>query len=246
MESQTDRTTAAEASSTSGGEALLASPRHTVILLLILAAVTLAGVTLTRGRAPGTGAGVSSRVPLYLSIAVGEWALVYYVWVALKHRSLSLRELIRPRGSTVRAWAIDLLIAGVFWGAARIVLLGVGSALGISTRPQSVQTLLPRTTPEIVTFLFLAVTAGFCEEVVYRGYLQRQFTVLLRNPWLAIVAQALIFGLSHAYQGIRLVAVIFVYGTLFGLLAALAKSLRPGILAHAWQDIFSGVLSMRL
>ena len=56
------------------------------------------------------------------------------------------------------------------------------------------------------------------------------------------LGQAAIFGLSHGYQGAKPMLVIAVYGLLFGLLAQLRGSLRPGMIAHAWQDVFSGVL----
>jgi hypothetical protein len=86
----------------------------------------------------------------------------------------------------------------------------------------------------------VSVSAGICEEIVYRGYLQRQFLALSRNFVIAILAQALIFGIGHAYQGAKQVVVITVLGLLFALLASWRKSLRPGIISHAWADIFSG------
>ena len=86
----------------------------------------------------------------------------------------------------------------------------------------------------------VSVSAGICEEIVYRGYLQRQFLALTRSSIVAVLAQAVIFGLGHAYQGAKQVVVITVLGLLYGLLAWWRKSLRPGILAHAWSDIFGG------
>jgi hypothetical protein len=38
-------------------------------------------------------------------------------------------------------------------------------------------------------------------------------------------------------------ALIFVYGAMFGFLALWRKSLRPGMMVHAWHDAFSGRLS---
>jgi len=35
---------------------------------------------------------------------------------------------------------------------------------------------------------------------------------------------------------------IFIYGAMFGTLAILRKSLRPGMMAHAWHDSFEGVI----
>jgi len=35
---------------------------------------------------------------------------------------------------------------------------------------------------------------------------------------------------------------IFIYGAMFGLLAMWRKSLRPGMMAHAWHDAFQGIV----
>jgi hypothetical protein len=57
-----------------------------------------------------------------------------------------------------------------------------------------------------------------------------------------MLASAAVFGLSHAYEGHQRMLLIFVYGAMFGTLAILRKSLRPGMMAHAWHDSFEGVL----
>jgi membrane protease YdiL (CAAX protease family) len=59
----------------------------------------------------------------------------------------------------------------------------------------------------------------------------------------ALVLQAVIFGVSHGYQGWKQVVIISVLGLLFGLLAHWRKSLVPGMAAHAWADIYSGLLN---
>jgi membrane protease YdiL (CAAX protease family) len=89
--------------------------------------------------------------------------------------------------------------------------------------------------------VLLAVCAGFCEEIIFRGYLQRQFTAWTGNVWAGVVLQAIVFGAGHIYQGYKGVIVISVYGAMFGVLAALRKSLRPGIMQHCAQDSFSGI-----
>jgi membrane protease YdiL (CAAX protease family) len=88
----------------------------------------------------------------------------------------------------------------------------------------------------------MSVIAGFVEEIVFRGYFQTQFGILLRNVWLGMFLSAAVFGLSHAYEGRQRMLLIFVYGAMFGTLAILRKSLRPGMMAHAWHDSFEGVL----
>ncbi|MBZ5510084.1 MAG: CPBP family intramembrane metalloprotease [Acidobacteriia bacterium] len=87
----------------------------------------------------------------------------------------------------------------------------------------------------------LSATAGFCEEIMFRGYLQKQFLAATRSTAAAIVLQAVIFGIAHAYQGGRRIILIAVYGALFGMLAAWRKSLRPGMIQHTLQDSVSGI-----
>jgi CAAX protease family protein len=87
------------------------------------------------------------------------------------------------------------------------------------------------------------VTAGFCEELIYRGYLQRQFTVFTHTVIGGILLQAIVFALSHAYQGWNYVVLIAVLAGMLGVLAHWRKSLRPGMIAHALQDGISGIVA---
>jgi membrane protease YdiL (CAAX protease family) len=102
--------------------------------------------------------------------------------------------------------------------------------------------MLPSSGAEVGLFLMLAATAGFCEELIYRGYLRRQFAALTHAAVGAIVLQALAFGASHEYQGWKFMLIIAVFGSLFGLLAHWRCSLRPGIFAHIVQDGMGGLV----
>jgi hypothetical protein len=90
--------------------------------------------------------------------------------------------------------------------------------------------------------VLVAASAGVCEEIVFRGYLQKQFLALCQNAALAILLQAAVFGVPHVYQGVRVAAMSALYGVLFGVLALWRRSLRPGILAHTWSDIAARLL----
>ena len=108
--------------------------------------------------------------------------------------------------------------------------------------PKAVENMLPRGGAEIAVWILLSLSAGFCEEVVYRGYLQRQLQALTGSGLAAVALQAVIFGVSHGYQGVRNVLFITVYGALFGALALWRRSLKPGMILHAWTDIFGGLI----
>jgi membrane protease YdiL (CAAX protease family) len=102
--------------------------------------------------------------------------------------------------------------------------------------------LAPANGEEIAAWTLLCLLAGFVEEVVFRGYLQRQFISWARGGvGVAVFASAVLFGAAHAYQGVRGMALIAVFGALFSLLALYRRSLRAGIFAHTWHDLITGL-----
>jgi uncharacterized protein len=99
--------------------------------------------------------------------------------------------------------------------------------------------LLPRTAGERRLFTLVGVTAGVCEEWLYRGFFLAVVAALaggLPTPVLVAVA-ALAFGLAHAYQG---VAGVLTTGVLGGVLAGLyldTGSLLLPVLLHVLIDL---------
>jgi hypothetical protein len=131
-------------------------------------------------------------------------------------------------------------VAAIFW----LIVVGVVAGLAFLLRFSGVEAakfLLPKTLVEVALWIPLSATAGFCEELIFRGYLQRQFLALTGNAAAAVVLQGIVFGTTHLYQGVKGVLVISVYGMLFGILAVMRKSLRPGMIQHGAQDAISGV-----
>jgi membrane protease YdiL (CAAX protease family) len=82
------------------------------------------------------------------------------------------------------------------------------------------------------------------EQLAFRGYLQKQIQAFTGSTMWAIVIQAMIFGVGHLYEGVAQAGRIMLFGILFGLLAVWRRNLRPGMMAHAWTDIF-GVIILR-
>jgi len=124
-----------------------------------------------------------------------------------------------------------VLWEGTAYGVAR--LLGPDSA-------KTVDSLLPQTLLEILLWVATSITAGICEEMVFRGYAQRQLQALSGSVMVAVLGQGLVFGLFHSYQGWKNVIVISVLGVLYGTLAAWRGNLRANIVAHAWTDVWEG------
>jgi membrane protease YdiL (CAAX protease family) len=170
-----------------------------------------------------------------------EWGLLFYVWRAgLRRGGTTLGELIGGRWSSRREFARDAGLAVVLCAGAMIVMSGMERLLGHG-HDASIQGFLPRRAVEVALWVLLSLSAGFVEEVVFRGYFQRQFEAWTRSPLLALLLQAALFAVSHGYQGALACAKIAVFGGLFGLVALWRRSLRPGMIAHALTDIVGGI-----
>ena len=225
----------------------LVAPRwHTVLLVALFLALALGGALFQR-EAHSQSGGLQQHphvVPLYLSLIAMEWGLFFYVWKGgLRRSGTKLRELIGGRWRSPRDVAVDASLALGLWTVWMIVDKGWDRWVGPS-HAASIQTFLPRRAIEILLWVGVSVSAGICEELVFRGYFQRQFEVFTRRRWIALFLQAGLFGISHGYQGLEACAKIAIFGALYGLLALWRRSLRPGMIAHSGGDILSGIFGI--
>lgn len=99
--------------------------------------------------------------------------------------------------------------------------------------------LLPRTTAERRLFTVVGVTAGICEEWLYRGFFLAVVAAVAGGPptGVLVAVAAVAFGLAHAYQG---VVGIVTTGLLGGVMAAVylqTGSLLLPVLLHALIDL---------
>ncbi len=92
----------------------------------------------------------------------------------------------------------------------------------------------------VTAWIALSISAGICEEIVFRGYLQRQLALMTGNVGLAILLQAILFGIGHAYEGLSSVVAIVLHGLFLGMLAQWRGNIRAGIIEHAGWDILAG------
>jgi hypothetical protein len=102
--------------------------------------------------------------------------------------------------------------------------------------------LAPGSILEAGLWILLCIMAAFTEEIVFRGYLQRQFTAWGRGAVaVGVVFSALLFGCAHGYQGVRNMVLLSIFGAFFSILTIVRRNIRAGIFAHAWQDIVAGL-----
>jgi uncharacterized protein len=105
--------------------------------------------------------------------------------------------------------------------------------------------LLPGSPIEFLPYSALAITAGICEEFVFRGFAMGALARAGWNVILIVIFTSALFGLAHAYQGRG-----GIFGTaLLGLLFAIGRlayhSVVPVVVWHAVLDIVAGVAGAR-
>lgn len=109
---------------------------------------------------------------------------------------------------------------------------------------------LPRNNKEFAHFTFAALTAGVCEEIIFRAFLINYLLAFsghtLIGEFSAIILPALLFSVVHIYQGHKAVLKILLAGILFGLIYYLSGSLLIVMLLHFLLDMISAYVGMRL
>jgi len=216
----------------------VASRIHTIGLLIIIAAWAWFGVITAAKLRANAG---PSLIVFYWRAAIFEWLIVAYVVAGVRRQGGSLRELIGGSWGRARDFWRDLLAGLLFWIEALLCLGALRYALQVNRGVDAVRFVAPQSKAEMISWVFVSLTAGFCEETIFRGYLQRQFLAWSGKPSLGILLSAVVFGLIHAYQGAKQALIIGVFGALFGILAYRRRSLRPGIMVHAWHDTIFGL-----
>lgn len=228
---------------------LLAPWWHTLILVSFLLFLSISQAHRLSGAVEHRG-----RLPLYISTMAVDWVMVAFIWLGIRRRGIRLRDLVGGRWKSLEAFLLDIAIAFGFWIVSLAVLAGMRIALGqlsfneaknveqAKEIAHNLEFLAPHGLREMIFFAALAITAGFCEELIFRGYLQKQFHAAAGNALVGILAQAFLFGAVHGYQGFKSMVVIAVWGALFGALAFWRRSLRPGMITHGGQDLAAGLL----
>ena len=235
----------------------LAPVWHTVVLVVGIGLLSYAGAR----RFAGDHAQVN-RIQTYAFTIATEVLMLGWVYLGLRIQKVPFRSIFGDVSGGTRALGIDLGSAAVFWFGSLIVLGSINATWTVidavvhhrqifpNGRPDAAQehilriltALAPATASEIAAWILVCVMAGFTEEVVFRGYLQRQFTAWGHGVLsIGVVFSALAFGCAHGYQGVRYMVLLSIFGALFSLLAIFRSNIRAGIFAHAWQDIVAGL-----
>jgi membrane protease YdiL (CAAX protease family) len=170
----------------------------------------------------------------WCSIALLHWCSVALIIMLLKRKGAGLKDI----GLVQTPFRIALMIAiPVLIGGTLIMLRKMGIDHG-SKAPEVVS---PITMEERWFWIFMSFTAGFCEELVYRGFAIRSLQGLNLRTVIAILIATLSFVLMHGVSVLTPVpfVIIYVAGLFFSALFVWRRSLIPGIFLHTLFDLMS-------
>ncbi len=214
----------------------IASPWHTFAVLAAIFAQSIRAYL----RADAMRSDLHlDRIKLYERTILVEWLMFGLVLVGLWLYGSSPLAVVGERWRSLKDFLRDMGIGFLFL----ITTIAITSLFG-HDKPadRAISFLLPQSKTEIALWILVSLSAGICEEAVYRGYLQKQFAAFTRSVPIGIVVSALLFASAHSYQGLKRATSIALLGIMAGVLAHWRGTTRPGMSAHALQDTLGGLI----
>jgi membrane protease YdiL (CAAX protease family) len=188
------------------------------------------------------------RIALYLSTIAFQWiAVAIAAWRAWAH-GYTLVEMGLGTGpnlfrSVVAGVLGTLLLAGLHWmNFRRMGRLEDRLPARVKTMAARI---LPQSKSERTPFLALALTAGCCEEFLYRGFAMAAFARAGFPIWASVVVSSVLFGAAHLYQGRGGLIGTGILGLIFGAFRAFTGSILPVSAWHAAIDVVAGIAGPR-
>jgi membrane protease YdiL (CAAX protease family) len=190
-----------------------------------------------------------ARARAYLQTILWQWVLAagaLALWIAYG-RDWSELGFVSPLGW--RLWlsiALTALAVLVLMAQWRSIVAATGEKRDRYLQPlgaqmELVKHLLPHDAREWRRFLAVAVTAGICEELLYRAYLIWFLNAFI-GLWGAAIVSTIIFAAAHLYQGPRAAVTIIFVGAALTALYLLSRSIWLPILVHAVIDLTNGAI----
>jgi membrane protease YdiL (CAAX protease family) len=191
--------------------------------------------------------GPQERISLYVSTILFQWIAVAIAGWRAWARGYSAAQLGLPGAGGGRV-LIAAVVGAALLGSLQWLNLRRMGRLPEATRGRLqalAERILPQSPSERVAFFALAVTAGICEEFLYRGFAMAALGRTGLPSWGVIVLSSVLFGLAHLYQGRGGLMGTMILGLLFGSTRAAFGNLIPVIVWHAAVDLVAGIAGPR-
>jgi len=129
-----------------------------------------------------------------------------------------------------------------------LYLLGIGASIvskipvlfGLHDNRQIMLHAVAVVNKSMPLLIFSAITAGFTEELIFRGYLVPRLELLFKNRHMPVIVSSLMFGLVHfRYQSFTEVIFATLFGAVFAIHYQLYRNIKILIFTHACVDLVS-------
>ena len=189
-----------------------------------------------------------ARAKQYRGTIVRQWALTLAalaVWLGQGRSLEALGLRLSPTSRFIAAAMIGFGLFAVWRSMLRAAVAEPEARAKVVVRLEPVRALLPSTARELSYFIALAVTAGICEEILFRGYLMA-YVQPIAGVAGAVVVSSVLFGLGHIYQGLSQAIKIIFVGFVLALFYVASDSLYISMVLHAAFDAVQGRLAFGL
>jgi uncharacterized protein len=189
----------------------------------------------------------TERLALYASTIAFQWfAVAVVAWRTWMHgfTASQLGLIIHDRSRILIASIVGAATIATFqW----LNLRRVGKIPVESRGPlQAIaERILPQSTVELLPYLALAITAGVCEEFLYRGFAMAALAHASLQAWAVVLISSVLFGLAHSYQGRGGVVMTLIIGTILGSSRIAYDCLVPAVFWHSAVDLVAGTAGPR-
>lgn len=184
-----------------------------------------------------------ARTQCYVRCLAVLWLAAFAVMAMMPLETLwnappGIRTLTGPASPDFILVLIGALVIGLLLPLA-LAYFHNGMRQRIFEQLNEIDYLLPQSRTEIALFAGVSVTAGICEEVLFRGFL---FAYLHSSPWnldpyTVVLVSSAMFGIAHFGQGIKGVLLTGMIGALLGILYVVTGSLLAPIIVHILIDL---------
>ncbi|MDZ5473732.1 CPBP family intramembrane glutamic endopeptidase [Bacillus sp. 31A1R] len=187
-----------------------------------------------------------ARMQFYYYLITIEWLIVGAIFLVSYLNGISMKEL----GFIFQFETISnflYFIGGLL--TSTIVLFFVLSRIPfyrkmLEKQLSLIEHMLPASIKERLVFALGAITAGICEEIIYRGFLFHYFSQapFELSTTMIMIVTSVIFGLAHIYQGWKGVIVTGLVGFLMARFYVNSGTLIIPIILHIIIDLRFAVL----
>jgi membrane protease YdiL (CAAX protease family) len=194
-------------------------------------------------RALKTSTNPRRKILSYQRILLILWTAAIVAWIPLRSSVFftwpAVRQTTQQKIGTSFAWGVAIAFA--LGSLLQVFLTHRGAKLREKTLRafKALAFILPATREERAWFAMVSITAGICEEVLYRGFLIRYLSEAPWHAgiWIAVAIASVSFGLGHGYQGLSGIIGTGLLGAVMALIFLATGSLWLPMALHAMIDL---------